>query len=46
MGRRGAALNPAFGAVAALGTGWAHLLGATACGGGLVLFLHGMGRLS
>lgn len=37
-----AALNPAFGAAADLGTGWALLLGAAACGGGLVLFLHGM----
>lgn len=37
-----AALNPAFGAAADLGTGWALLLGTAACGGGLVLFLHGM----
>lgn len=41
-----AALNPAFGAAADLGTGWALLLGTAACGGGLVLFLHGMGRLN
>ena len=41
-----AALNPAFGAAADLGTGWALLLGAAACGVGLVLFLHGMGRLN
>ena len=41
-----AALNPAFGGAADLGTGWALLLGAAACGGGLVLFLHGMGRLT
>lgn len=41
-----AALNPAFGAAADLGTGWALLLGAAACGGGLVLFLYGMGRLT
>lgn len=40
-----AALNPAFGSAADLGTGWALLLGAAACGGGLVLFLYGMGRL-
>lgn len=40
-----AALNPAFGAAADLGAGWALLLGAAACGGGLVLFLRGMRRL-
>ena len=41
-----AALNPAFGSAADLGTGWALLLGAAACGVGLVLFLHGMRRLN
>lgn len=41
-----AALNPAFGSAADLGAGWALLLGAAACGVGLVLFLHGMGRLT
>lgn len=41
-----AALNPAFGSAADLSTGWALLLGAAVCGGGLVLFLYGMGRLT
>lgn len=41
-----AALNPAFGSAADLGAGWALLLGAAACGVGLVLFLHGMRRLN
>lgn len=41
-----AVLNPALGAAADRGAGWALLAGAAACGGGLFLFLHGLRRLA